>query len=178
MFTTEDARILAETNPKLSHLLPIINQMGWRYARPTGLDADEVANEIVLAILERQAKDPNFMNQTDSYILHAGRYAAWRQMDRNSTDAKYVADGDFDLMTEEIPDDELGIEEMLTRAEEAITLALAIEQLSDRERSVVTLAAAGITTGEMAQTFECSPAAISGYKSRAVRKLTGALALM
>lgn len=39
-------------------------------------DPEDVEQEIVLAILEEYANDPNFLNQTDAYIVNRGAWAA------------------------------------------------------------------------------------------------------
>jgi len=65
-------------NPLLERLTPRIRGAAHNVARQYGADPDDVEQEIVLAILERYAENPDFLNQTPAYVVNHG---AWRARD-------------------------------------------------------------------------------------------------
>ncbi len=67
----------ADNNP-LENLLPRIRGAAHNIAPQYGADPDDVEQEIVLAILERYAQEPAFLNNKPAYIVNHG---AWRARD-------------------------------------------------------------------------------------------------
>jgi len=55
-----------------------IKGAAYNVARQYNADPDDVEQDIILAILERYVGEPEFLNQTDAYIVNHG---AWRARD-------------------------------------------------------------------------------------------------
>ena len=149
------------------------------------LDPQDVEAGAWVKILERASADPEFLSQTPSYIVHAGRLEAMHQLRPAkieegviSYDAPYDHfDGDGFLpldFIEIVAGDEINPEDALIMAEQASALADVLSGLSKRESEVLALIVSGKGTGEIASQFKCSPAAISCYKKRIAQKIQSA----
>jgi RNA polymerase sigma factor (sigma-70 family) len=147
---------------------------------------EDVEQAAVVAILEREAKDPSFSLQTQSYQVHAGRYAAWasvrsgqRRGQHESSSSKLAAGLQYELeddYLDTLVGETLSLEDHLERAEQAVTIAKALETLSPQESKVLEMVVDGLGTGDIAKALGVSAPAVSCYKNRIVKKITVALA--
>lgn len=166
---------------RILELAPRIRAMARIYANSTLETEDDLFQDVVLHLLERQAKDPEFSAQNDSYILDAGRKRiCWPKMRRKRVHDKYITgepkaeDDNLDGWLDSVSGNEINPEEAVVNLEGAAAIAENLRKLSRREREVLSLVVSGVRTGEIAVRFGCSPAAISVYKRRAANKISAA----
>jgi DNA-directed RNA polymerase specialized sigma24 family protein len=120
-------------------------------AQSWGADADDVEQEMVLAILERYEEEPEFLQQTDAYVVN---YGAWKARDVLKHEACQ-----FNREVEDSPvedDDGITLLDLADQqdpwAEISVSLAVreAIENLDDTNRQIALGLAAGYAVPEIA----------------------------
>ena len=139
-------------NP-LESLLPRIKGAAHNIARQHNADPDDVEQEIVLAILERYAQEPTFLDQTPAYIVNHGVWRARDVLRRQAT-----MHTNRELPTSELFDTDEGAEgdKAPTFAEDPwqeVALSLAIEEalgeLSEENQRIARGLAAGYSAREI-----------------------------
>lgn len=166
------AAVISEISPKLT-------KMAAAYSQSTYESQDDLYQSMIVHLLERQAADATFFEQKESYIIDAGRKGVcWAALRKAQTRDKYFyevpdtadefEDDYFDMFQSDEPNPEIACENL----EDAIRLADIIrDELSGREREVLSLVVAGTKTGTIAAKLGVSAAAVSVYKSRIVKKV-------
>lgn len=160
----------------LVDLYPKFRKIASVYANSTLDEAEDIAQDMILACLEKQAENPEFLNQNESYILHQGRYQAWARLRDTKTFEKHayyvdMSDDDEELGYREFRDPE----DVLIEKEELEALVAAASDLSSQEKTVVSLVVSGLGTNQIAEKLGVTAAAVSGYKARAIRKFQKAV---
>ena len=156
-------------------LLPKFESLAYQFSGSTLESPEDLQQEMILSCLEKANKDPEFFNQTESYIVHQGRMRAWyflRERDEFERYQYYVTeneDGESEL--DLVVSDELNPEVALIHKQELESVVKTVEGLSGQEKTVVMLAVAGVTTGEIAKRLGVSTAAVCSYKTRAANKV-------
>lgn len=163
----------------ISTISPKLTKMAAAYSHSTYESQDDLYQSMVVHLLERQAENPTFFEQKESYILDAGRKGVcWAALRKAQTRDKYFTevpdtadefeDDYFDTFLSDEPNPEVACENL----EDAIRLAGIIrDDLSGREREVLSLVVAGNKTSTIAAKLGVSSAAVSVYKSRIVGKI-------
>lgn len=174
----------AAASTRVAALYPAIQRKA-AYLAGDLLDADDVAQDMSLRILERAAVDPSRLNQTDAYLLgdawnnqrHALRSAVTES--RRLTDAALVDDtsddeeggGMFITVIDETADPETAAE----NAEVNEALYRAVLSLSPTNRKVVAMLYSGHTEVQIARTLGITRSAVSQRKTTIARALSAAL---
>jgi RNA polymerase sigma factor (sigma-70 family) len=172
-----DARLYARIK-KLSEQL---QKMAEYFSKGNYQTADDLYQSMIVALIERQAADASFVEQNDSYILDAARKSVClptmrraRLESKRTVEEPSMADSD-ETYFDTVAGPGINPEQAYLKLEQALVLAGAIRDMSDREREVLTLTVKGVPTKTIAADFGISPAAVSIYKSRAVSKLQAAV---
>jgi len=140
-----------------SALADRIRGAAYNVAREYGADPDDVESEIVLAILEQYADDPEFLEQADAYIVNFG---AWRARDVLKRECNlYVnrtVDGDAPTA-----DDGATLLELLSSSDWAeVEFGFAVEQametLDDRDAQIARMYAGGWSAEEIGEKVDCA----------------------
>lgn len=175
----------AAASTRVAALYPVIQRKA-AYLAGELLDADDVAQDMSLRILERTAADPDRLNQTDAYLMgdawnnqrHALRSAVTES--RRLTDAALVDDtsdddeeggGVFITVIDETADPETAAE----NAEVDEALYRTILSLSPTNRKVVAMLYSGHTEVQIARTLGITRSAVSQRKTTIARALSAAL---
>lgn len=149
-------------------------------ARTLDNDPADLFQEMALTLIEKSIKNPEFQNQTESYIVHAARLRAITLADDNkvfSTYNQFVNDdpeaeyGWFD----QFASDDLSPEDAVIRKQDLAEIAAAMRDLSDREAEVMSMVVEGVRTKDIAAKLGVAPATVSTLKDRAVSKIKLAL---
>ena len=129
------------SNP-LENLLPRIKGAAHNIARQYNADPDDIEQEIVLAILERYAEAPDFLDHTPAYIVNHG---AWRARDVLRRQLAHHELPAADLREEDAEPDKAAL--FADDPWPAVSLGLAIEHalapLSEQNRRIAHGLAAG-----------------------------------
>jgi RNA polymerase sigma factor (sigma-70 family) len=151
------------------------------YSTSTVFDAEDLFQQMIVTLLERDAADPNFSKQNDSYILDAGRKAVCLPaLKRARIEVKYTLaepvteDGEYFFDT--IAGPGVNPEAAVIRLEEVKALAKATRSLTKRETEVIGLIASGVPSKTIAADFGINKAAVSIHRSNAIRKFQEAIA--
>jgi len=141
-----------------SALARAITGASYKLARQYGADVDDVQSEVTLAILERYAREPEFLEQSDSYVVS---YGAWRARDVlkrecalyvNRTvegDAPATDDGDATVL-------ELQADDVWADVEFSFAVEQALAGLSEDDATIARLYAGGWNAQEIADEVGCS----------------------
>lgn len=168
---------------RIESLTPRLQKLAEVYSQNTYQTADDLYQSMIVVLIERQAADPTFAEQSNSYIVDAGRKAiCLPAMRRAGVESKHtfeepvVFDGDADdNFFETVAGPGINPEMAVINLEQALSLAEKIRSLSDREREVLTLTVKGVPAKTIAAGFGISPSAVTIYKNRAVAKLQAAV---
>ena len=165
---------------RIDVLSPRLSKMANIYATSAHQTPDDLYQSMVLHLIERQAIDPTFCQQNDSYILDAGRKrVCFPAIRRAGVESKYTCgepepvDGDDeDYYFDTIAAPGVNPERAVENLEQAAEIAKVIRKgLSGREGEVLSLVVAGVSTSEIASQFGITPAAVSVYKRRIANKV-------
>ena len=138
-------------------LTPKLQTLSQAFA-PMTLDGDpeDIYQEMALTLLEREQTSPDFSDQTESYIVHAGRMRAWtlardRQIfNRHNafvSDDPESDDSWFDMF----PGHEDDPEEALIRKQELAAIVGSMRLLSRREGEILSLVVVGVRASEISE---------------------------
>lgn len=142
---------------------------------------DDARQEMYLALVEREAKDPRFASQQVGYHIRAAHFAAWHHREKAIIYDKYVSgepvitdgNGDevsiFDTMI--VFDDEQSVESQVEAREAAHELRAAIETLPAHQARIARLLLAGYAPSEIAYKLGVSRANISQISRRMLAAL-------
>lgn len=132
-----------QRNEALLKLWPAIQaKAGYLAAKYNQPEPDDIASELVLAILERAEQVPSFLSQQPAYILN---YAQWRWQDRARRERFFDTVGlDEPLpnapdssLADELPDPAPTPAEAVACKDEREALAAALGRLPERTRGVI-----------------------------------------
>lgn len=148
--TTAD---LSNDSPLADRIAATAHKLAYRY----GADADDVQSEITLAILERYADGPEFLDNATAYVVS---YGAWRARDAlkrecrldNRTvagDAPATDDGDATIL-------ELQADDRWQQVEFGFAVEQALETLDKRDRQIARMYAAGYSAEEIGDSVGCA----------------------
>ena len=168
---------------RIESLSPRFMKMAACYAGGTVETAEDLYQSMVVHLLERQAADPAFAEQSDSYLLDAGRKSVcWVALRRAVTVKKHtfsepeLLDNDDDSFFDTLPAPGVNPEIAVENLEQSLALAKVLrENLSKKEQEVLGMAVEGVPTGEIAARLNTSTAAVGVYKRRIANKLHFAL---
>lgn len=122
-----------------------------------GADPDDVESEITLAILETYADDPEFLNNTEAYIVNRG---AWRARDVLKRECNlYVnrtVDGDASTADDGATLLELLPGETWAEVEFGFAVEQAMEALDDRDAQIARMYAGGWNASEIGDAVGCA----------------------
>jgi len=171
MLTQEQTTRLHELQPRIAEAARIAH-----YRWMTDCDIDDIIQEANDAIITKATTDPDFLNQTDSYIVNMG---IWRARDAARRERRHTnrtcdppppTDGDAD-------------DDLLDRFSESgsdldlrITIQQTLAGLNETTRRVAIMLAQGYRKVEIAQALGMSPQSVGYHTGRARQALTGALA--
>lgn len=147
--------------------------------RTPGLDADDLYQDMVIAICEKAATSPTFLDQKPGYILRFAKYAAMHSMTRQyryntrCESEPEPADEDSEVWVETISDPNESPEE---QAEREIGLAKLMEALrraglNNREVQIVETITLGYNQVETAQQLDITAQTVNWYLGRIAVKL-------
>lgn len=119
-------------------------------------DPEDVEQEIVLAILEEYANDPNFLNQTDAYIVNRGAWAARDHLRRMAAQEwnHEVEDAIPDLVGEANPDP-------WATVDLGLAIGAAYDELGPVDREILVCVYRGLSRREIGQAVGMSHAGVN-----------------
>jgi RNA polymerase sigma factor (sigma-70 family) len=176
---------------KLAEISPTLTRIANRYndANPVQ-DADDLYQIMCLAIFERALADPEFLYQTNAYIIGWGAFALKKAARCKTADRALpfsqvgTCNKHGDTMADTIPDpDQLDPLEVVIETEDtwndayigeidiaASRLRRAIAGLAADESEIITAYCAGKTKAEIARDMEVSKSNITHRMHRIIRK--------
>ncbi len=143
------------------------------------MDADDAFQEMVVSILEHAESDPDFIKQTDAYIINQAAWdtghvaRSYRTYSRyNLPDLEIGRDQDDCPQTIiDITPDSFDLEADVLEMIEMESLAVAIRHLTPENSTLVTLLYKGYNNLEIAAEMGISPSAVSQRKGTIRRQL-------
>lgn len=121
------------------------------------VEADDLASEMVLAILERAAEQPDFLAQTDAYIVN---YGAWKARDWAKRQTTFNA---RELQDDPVSDDLDGatLLEMIEAdnwddTDRGLAIEQAMDDLSEMDQEICAGLASGYSVRDIAPSVGCS----------------------
>jgi RNA polymerase sigma factor (sigma-70 family) len=135
-------------------------------------DADDLYQEMVLALLERAARSPAFADQADAYLLQYAEWTARHACEKSRTYTRIVGEDDdpagsrpttFDLL----PAHEPSPEAACIHTEQIEALARAVSELAPRDQVIVKMIYLGHQEVDIARHLNVSKSAVS-HRKRAI----------
>jgi len=136
-------------NPLSTSLMARINGAAYNVAYRYNADPEDVKQDIVLAILERYAGEPEFLRQTDAYIVNFG---AWRARD---TLGRQMRQHNREIEDEPLDDGNATVRELIAvddwpEVEMGMVVQQALAGMDVVDRQICHGLAAGYSTREIA----------------------------
>ena len=153
----------------LDDLLPELKKRAaWLAAANPEADEEDVCNDMILAIMEKAADDPEFMNQKPAFVLQFATWYAKNQANRARIyQARLETEGDQDENRETI----LETIEDLTSAnpEQAVIIRQTLRELQEEviakftgnKQAIIRLMAQGYSRVEISNELNISKAAVT-----------------
>jgi RNA polymerase sigma factor (sigma-70 family) len=147
------------------------------------LDHDDVEQEMALRVLEHAESHPNYLEQTDAYILKDAYYAGLQSRRKEVVYMSYVheedditavrpSDDDMDMeVFELIPAEEITPEEAAIMREEIKKIEKAVANLSPTNQIIVKMLLEGYSESEIADELKISRPAVSQHKQTIIRQM-------
>ena len=153
-------------------LMPRIDRRAVILSRRHDLDLDDIRSEMLLAILERAHEEPDFLAQTDSYIVQYGEWKALHVAERQHTYERYCPlfpeDAD-ELIPQHTPSPEQAII-AAELAEERAARSQAVREVVSNLTGSIRTVAEGLMTGrrrkDIAQDLGVRAQTLSHYYRR------------
>lgn len=148
---------------KLAELQKTIRGAAHNVARQWNVDPDDVEQEIVMGILEAFTKDPDFLDQTDSYIVCRGVWAARRTLQKqarqwNRETEALVVDHNGAKVYQQCRNDEfsltlttIGESNPWPTVERGLVSEFILSKLNETDRAILTALASGFKVKEVAE---------------------------
>jgi len=137
------------------------------YTKFPTVPVDEIIAEANLAILERAADDPDFLNQSNSYVTNHG---LWRAGDAHRRVLRYEPDTLLD-------DEDTGLADTLPAPEADLDLSVAVREalakLDDTARTVAIMLTQGYKKAEIARHLGIKKQSISWHCRKIEQALVG-----
>lgn len=156
-----DTRLTQITN-KLARLL--------RAVAGPGYDAEELTQVAVLAILEKESKDPDFASYDDSYIVRAGVWAARDFIRSGQLWANRQVSNSFETS----PSPDSSPERAVERRQTLSDLVDAVKRLSPESQILIEMVYAGYSKSDIAARLGVSRSAVS-HRRRALARQVGTI---
>lgn len=166
----------------IERLTPKLQNMAAVYSQSTHQDTEDLFQAMLLTLCERQAANPDFINQTDSYILDAGRKAVlFPAIKKARTEVKFTVEEPVDPESEDsffdtIAGPGVNPEIAVIRLEEALAAAKALRSLTGREREVLSLLVNNVRSKQISEDLGITKSAVSIHRSNVIAKLQAAIA--
>ena len=114
-----------------------IKGAAYNVAMQYGVEPDEVEQEIVLAILEEYTKNPDFLNQTDAYLVNKGAWVARNVLKRQAVQMwnHEVEDDDTETGTPLL--DLIGEDDPWTATDLQLAIILAYDELDTVDQDIL-----------------------------------------
>lgn len=148
-------------------------------------DADDLYQTIMLKLLEQNAQDPTFSQQTDQHLINFANWRARNQAHKGRIYTRYVdaepaaidEDGDetslFEML---VAADEPAVEDACISRLEVERIVKAVEDLDPADRQIVYMLSQGASGKEIAAALRISAPAVCQKKARIQRQLCEAVA--
>jgi len=153
---------LSDDSPLAKRIVGAAHKIAWGY----GIEPEDVQSEITLAILERYAEEPEFLEQTDAYIVNHGAWRARNELNRQfrsyynrTVDGDAPATEDGDAPATEDGDallDLLPASGSWEDVELSFEVRDALSSLAERDQQICAMFGGGWTASEIADETDCS----------------------
>jgi RNA polymerase sigma factor (sigma-70 family) len=167
---------MTKLNTVLENLEERLNYASYRYCA-SGLEPQDVKQNMVLAIIEQAEIEPDFLDQKPAYIFQKAVWkGAQRQIDYGVAYNKYVGDLErrTDKLEEYIEPIELVVSEEPTPEQDALEketlnhLLTAIRDLEEKDQTIIAMTYQGYKGKEIAKKLGVTSATISQHR-KAIR---------
>jgi DNA-binding CsgD family transcriptional regulator len=165
-------RLTKEQHERIVNLQPYLRRRAdWlHHTKFPTVPVDEIIAEANLAILERAAQEPDFLDQNDSYVTTHG---LWRAKDA------CVRELTYEPLTL-LDDENAGLADTLTAPEIDLDLTAAVHQalsqLDDTARQVAVMLAQGYRKSDIADQLGIRKQSIGWHVTKVRRALAGVAA--
>jgi DNA-binding NarL/FixJ family response regulator len=140
-----------------------IKGAAYNVAMQWNVEPDDVEQEIILAILEEYANDPDFLNQTDAYIVNRGAWMARNALKRMAVQEwnHEVDDAETEAGTPLL--DLVGEYNPWTTVDLEAALANAYDELSATDQGILSGMYAGLNRREIGQQVGLSHTSVNNH---------------
>lgn len=169
-------------NNRIEKLQPRIHRVAhYEQFQTALLDRDDVEQEMTLRVLEHAQSIPNYINQTDSYILRDAFFGGLMQRRSEKIYLSYVNGEDYQVCNDNdgyidisvfelIPDSTPNPEDAAILQEEISTLEQAIVKMTPSNQQIVKMLLEGYSESEIADHLKISRPAVSQRKQTIARQ--------
>jgi DNA-directed RNA polymerase specialized sigma24 family protein len=144
-------------------LIDRIKGAAYNVAVQWNADPEDVEQEIVLAILEEYTKDPNFLNQTDAYIVNKGAWMARNVLKRQAVQEWNHEVEDVETETGSPLLDLVGEHDPWAVIDLDLALNTAYDELGEVDRGIVAGMYEGLNRREIGQKVGLSHTAVNNH---------------
>jgi DNA-directed RNA polymerase specialized sigma24 family protein len=144
-------------------LLDRIKSAAYNVAMQWNADPEDVVQEIVLAILEEYTKDPDFLNQTDAYIVNKGAWMARNALKRMAVQEWNHEVEDVETETGTPLLDLVGEYNPWAAVDLGLALNTAYDELGEVDRGIVAGMYEGLNRREIGQKVGLSHTAVNNH---------------